>query len=194
MLKSPRILATVVLAIAGLAAATSAKADNVDNVNLTFASGATFSGTVDFANDYSYITGVNGTLYGYQSGITGYQGSGSDVIDWVWATTNQSGVATPNVFGTWLMDGISPTWSNFIGFSYDYTNAPTLVIDNFVPTTDNIGNTAWNAINYTDALTGGSINFAYSTNATPEPSSFLLLGSGLVGLAGMVRRKLGMRG
>jgi hypothetical protein len=31
------------------------------------------------------------------------------------------------------------------------------------------------------------------SSSTPEPSSFLLLGSGLAGLAGMLRRKLGAR-
>jgi len=33
-------------------------------------------------------------------------------------------------------------------------------------------------------------DFSYGTEATPEPSSFLLLASGLSGLAGMVKRKM----
>jgi hypothetical protein len=33
-------------------------------------------------------------------------------------------------------------------------------------------------------------DFSFGTEATPEPSSILLLGSGLVGFAGMLRRKL----
>lgn len=193
-MKSMRILTSVVLAIVGLGTSTLAKADNVDNVNLTFASGATFAGTVTFANDYSHITGVNGILNGYQFGLTGYQGSGSDPITWVWATVDQSGVNTPGVFGTWLLDGHGPivtsAFSNFIGFSYDYTNAPSLVFANVPP----IDSTAWNAINYSDALVAGTIDYSYSTSVTPEPGSMLLLGTGLVGLAGMVRRKFARRG
>jgi hypothetical protein len=39
---------------------------------------------------------------------------------------------------------------------------------------------------------GGSETFALydSTSATPEPSSFLLLGSGLAGLATLIKRKV----
>jgi hypothetical protein len=41
-----------------------------------------------------------------------------------------------------------------------------------------------------DPMVSGSIG---SITPIPEPSSLWLLGSGLVGLAGMVRRKIGLR-
>jgi hypothetical protein len=52
---SVALLAFVVVA---LVATTPAKADQVEYVNLTFQSGATFVGTLDFNSDYSQITGV----------------------------------------------------------------------------------------------------------------------------------------
>jgi hypothetical protein len=38
------------------------------------------------------------------------------------------------------------------------------------------------------------ISYSTSTGVTPEPSSLFLFGSGLVGFAGMLRRKIGARG
>ena len=46
-------VALLAFVVAGLVAATPAKADNVEYVNLTFQSGATFVGTLDFNSGYS---------------------------------------------------------------------------------------------------------------------------------------------
>jgi hypothetical protein len=74
------------------------------------------------------------------------------------------------------MDGIPfgdgfGDYSNFIAFTYDYTNAPSLALDN----AGNIGVD----VDFQDFLVSGSIT------PTPEPGSIFLLGSGLLGLAGL---------
>ena len=43
---------------------------------------------------------------------------------------------------------------------------------------------------YLTGIVGESFQLYGNTNAVPEPGSFLMLGSGLIGLAGMLRRKL----
>ena len=191
MVKSLRHLAVVALAVIGLAAASSAKADPMETLNMTFLSGATFSGTVTFAPDYSSVEAVTGILTGYQLNTYGYLGTGSDTISWVWdASKNDAGVPG-DISGNWLMDGYNDgsyvwdgSWFNFIGFSYDYTNAPNLILSD----SPALGSgTTGNGINYSDPLVSGSIT------PIPEPSSFWLLGSGLVGLAGMLRRKISLR-
>src|ERR1700733_12883077 len=105
-----------------------AHADVVEVATMTFQSGAQFTGSVSFANDYSSITGVNGVLTGYQYGSDGYVGSGSDVIDAVLALNTNYSTGAP-IYGNFLLDGPSDGSNafNFIQFTYNYANAPNLI-------------------------------------------------------------------
>jgi hypothetical protein len=186
--------------ILALSLSSPAKADNTENVNLLFQSGATFVGTLDFTSDYSQIIGVSGTLtdylpapydptapvtYGGPGGAyLNFQYGSSDYFDWIYEPgTNFA--SNSGDFGTYLMDGTGEVdYLNLIAFTYVLSGTPTLTFalgDN----DSNDANTSGVDINYDDPLVSGSIT------PTPEPSSLLLLGSGLVGLAGMLRRKFG---
>lgn len=153
-------------------------------VTMTFQSGATFSGNVTFANDYSYVTDVTGILTGYQDGISGYTGSGSVTINWVWASGFNFSSGTDN-YSTFLMDGPGSgyasygSYSNWIQFAYNYTSAPTLLFTSgmSVDGTDNF-------IDYNDPMVSGTIGLV------PEPETYamLLAGLGLLGFS-VSRRK-----
>jgi hypothetical protein len=158
-------LVTVSFAVTGLLAANSAKAQEVDFVTMTFQSGATFTGTVDFASGYTSVTGVSGVLKGYQYGTSGYVGgSSSDLIDWVWfpGSNYSSG---PDDFGTFLMDGPQNNYSAFsdwIQFTYNYSSAPALTFANV-----GVYDTP-NYVDYNDPFVSGSIS------SVPEGGAFSL--------------------
>ena len=57
-----------------------------------------------------------------------------------------------------------------------------LVLQNTVPFGG--GSVAW--------LDGGITGLSYNVSTVPEPSSMLLFGSGAIGLASLLRRKLGL--
>jgi hypothetical protein len=204
-----KTLAILAFVVAGLVAATPAKADQTEYVDLTFQSGATFVGTLDFNSNYSQITGVSGTLTDYISApydpsapITyggpgdaylNFQSGSTDYFDWIWP--GNSATDSVDNFGTYLMDGTSAPVNPDGTTTSDYLNliAFTYVVSGTSNVTfalnDNDGNTANISgveINYDDPLVSGSIS---SISPTPEPSSLLLLGSGLLGLAFVAFRK-----
>jgi hypothetical protein len=163
------LVAAAVLALT----ACSANASVVDIVDMTFQSGATFAGTVTFANDFSSVVGVNGVLTGYQFGDPTYLSSFSDAINT--PNTTFPEFTGPGTLGTYLLDGPDPNYSHFIVFTYDYSGAPTLTFSS-----DGFGN----SIDSSDPFVSGSISAA----ATPLPATWTMLLLGLAGLGFILAR------
>jgi len=141
-------------------------------INMNFQSGATFSGDVTFADDYSQVLGVAGVLHGYTYGGD-YDGVSDDAISWVWTPgVNYSG--TPSTFSTFLMDGPPDSdfgpggYTHWVSFSYDYSAAPGLTF-----TDVGLGNN----VDYGDHLVA-------AVSAVPEPATWvmMILGFGAIGV------------
>ena len=85
-----------------------------------------------------------------------------------------------------MWSGTAESWldlHSFLGSEYDYSDARQLEI---------VGDEMW--IGGTAINTAGNdvaILWHYTPDAVPEPSSLLILGSGILALAGVIRRRNG---
>ena len=173
-----RHLSFVLILLTGLVGASAANATVVQQVTLDFKSGATFDGTVTFTDGFGSVTGVNGRLNGYKYGFSGYQGSGSDAISWIWAPgTNFASGA--NNYMNFLMDGTnSSRYYNFLQFGYHYSGSGISLFSGGLGVLGNVNN-----VNYSDRLIGGTIR------NVAEPAMLSTIGIALLALGLTLRRR-----
>lgn len=164
---------------------------NTLHLDETFLSGATFSGNLTFDTGWDKLTAVDGLLSGSLYGV--------DPINVVWDPNANYASSYPGNFGgNFLMDGPGLSFKNFITVTWDYTNAPALVLStpavlypNLDPNTDLttqgtiLSSFGGNNVVYTDPLVSGS----FSTVPEGQTYAPYLAGLSLLGFGFLVRRK-----
>lgn len=171
-----------------------------------------------FTGAISYSSGADSYIPVEDDGTTPTSLAVADGIDFVLGTFEVSGSPTGD-FDTYLNAGdigniydfvfdslptlpVTPLWDitgvggEFISFdlesvSIDFQNASALVLSG----TGTIHSTSFDDTaatwSFTANQSGQTFSWSGGNEAVPEPTTMLLLGSGLAGIAGVVRRKKG---
>ncbi|MFP5392010.1 MAG: PEP-CTERM sorting domain-containing protein [Gammaproteobacteria bacterium] len=163
-----------VLAAAASLSALPASADVVTHLTETFQSGATFSGTLTFADGYTNLLDAHGVLSGADYGTVD--------ITWSWNRHWNGGLAldldnNPATLEDRLASGEPPDdYAYTIGLSWiPNQGSLKLVIDPQLP--------------YETGINGVDAAVSFSTSPVPEPATYAMLGLGLAAVAVMAKRR-----
>ena len=181
-MENPLRILSFVAAAAVLFASLAAHADTLYDLNGTLASGTTFTGTIAFSPTGGILNGDTFTA------VSLTFSDGSELNSPVFSTP-ESGEHLVTQLGTFASS--SPTFSLITtevvtGFVNDPVCTLTQYCADELPI---LNSTLVASIINGQQVETASLQ-AVPTSATPEPSSIALLGTGMVGVAGVVRKRL----
>lgn len=176
----------VLLALLALALPTAVLADSYDYANIGAGNTAIISGSASAGSTYGLTSALSGVLDITTNVTVCGNNSGIACNGWVSVTTGTLSACGSQLCFTGGTISITNNGSTL--FQGTFTSGTVSVVNGVTFVNGSLGSAGGTTqitmtVNRVNAISGDTI-------VTPEPSTLGLLGTGLVGLAGIVRRKL----